>query len=55
MARALGLQRQSIHEFESGKRIIRPSVENAVRWLCELKRLDPGNKYLPKELSDEIE
>lgn len=50
MARALNLTPVTIHNYRSGRATIRKCVANAVRWMCELHRLDPANDNLPKDL-----
>lgn len=49
LAMALGVQRQTVRNWRIG----RPCPElaqNALRWVIELRRLDPDNDNLPPQL-----
>jgi DNA-binding transcriptional regulator YiaG len=49
LALALGVQRQTVRNWRIG----RPCpvlAQNALRWMLELRRLDPANDNLPQQV-----
>ncbi len=49
MAASLGVTRQTWRNWRRGCKCP-PAMRNAIRWVLELRRLDPANDNLPKHL-----
>ena len=49
MANSLGITRQTWRNWRTG-RSIPPIVANSLRWLMELRRLDPANDNIPEKM-----
>ena len=49
LASCLGVTRQTVRNWRRGCKCPR-AMQNAIRWMLEVRRLDPANDNLPKHL-----
>jgi DNA-binding transcriptional regulator YiaG len=49
MAACLGVTRQTWRNWRRGCKCP-PAMQNAIRWVLELRRIDPANDNIPKHL-----
>lgn len=47
MAASLGITRQTFRNWRTG-RACPPLAQNAIRWMMELRRIEPANDNLPQ-------
>lgn len=54
LAVALSVTRQTVRNWRTG-RCFPEFAQKSIRWLVELRRLDPANENLPESLRNKVE